>query len=291
MNDFGRIVSIIVFSIIVTFGIPLGIGLLPKLFSFISYCKEGKKFRRMYEDKPLESLIEIPFDSEIGEDGYPKEKTSEDWGSKYTVWTEYEYSSEYHKTKGCHGCFVPKNVCKIGYFDKPCVDCTPELPDLRWYEDYLKIKSIIIEHRIRSPFVPAEKLRKSKVFSYLKTVLSTIIWSLLILFSTSYVSYLIFKNESLSLYYEILIGLFVIAVVPLGIICIEQLLWKLNELRIDKRGSRNFYDSPTLYDRIISSLHDSIPDFLIDWSYGINWGALCFFIAVGAILFIWIHLS
>ena len=291
MNDFWEIFSLIFFASIVGIGIPFGLCLLPKLFSYISYCKEGKTYRTMYEDKPLESLIEIPTDSEIGIDGYPKEKGSKGWGDKYTVYVEYEYSSEYHQVKGCHGCFVPKHVCSVSRLDKPCPDCSTELPNLQWYKDYLRIKNIIIEHRIRSPFVPAEKLRKSKVIPYLKTILSTIIWSLLILFPTAYVSNLILKNESLSSYFEILIVLFVIAVVPLGIICIEKVLWKLNELRINKRGSRDFYGSPTLYDRIISSLHDSIPDFLVDWSYDINWGALCFFIVVGAILFVWIHLG
>lgn len=90
--------------------------------------------------KPAINLIDVPKDSTIGVDHFPKEKRVKyEWGNKYTFFVSKNY--KYHKSScNCVKYCTPMNAYEIkqdGY--APCSKCKPILPDMEWVDKYFEI--------------------------------------------------------------------------------------------------------------------------------------------------------
>lgn len=93
-----------------------------------------------YANKPPESFVTIPADTEIGKDGLPRQKGAvTNWGAKYTVY-KAPSGKRYHRAS-CGRGTQPVHV----YFVRglaSCGLCNPHIPDLTWYTEYRRIKSL-----------------------------------------------------------------------------------------------------------------------------------------------------
>lgn len=97
---------------------------------------------RTFSGKPAEEFANIPSDTCIGVDGLPREHGAPkgSWGKKYTVYRSAS-GHTYHKTSGCAGADTPLHVLHVGSLI-PCKRCKPSLPDMQWFEDYKRIKTL-----------------------------------------------------------------------------------------------------------------------------------------------------
>ena len=101
-----------------------------------------------YGGKTIEDIVNMPEDSEIGEDNLPRVKGSESaWGDKYTFYINYEGTRYhcYHCRHACH--FYAQNAYNLRK-NEPCGVCKPQLPDTQWVDEYKKIKAIRQKYHI-----------------------------------------------------------------------------------------------------------------------------------------------
>ena len=110
------------------------------------FLKEQAEYKQLYEGKMPEELAGMPQGVAIGEDGLPKESTSTEWGDSFTFYVSYK-GSAYHKRKGCSGACFKVHACQIGGM-RPCQRCFPTAPDLSWYFEYMRIKTIKEKYEI-----------------------------------------------------------------------------------------------------------------------------------------------
>lgn len=113
-------------------------------------AEEERKFQeeknlmiKTYAGKPISDFVNIPNDSEIGEDNLPREKGSQKyWGDKYTFFVSLS-GNKYHKSSCRYASFAnPINAYKLSEYRSPCSFCNPRIPDMEWVDEYLKIKRI-----------------------------------------------------------------------------------------------------------------------------------------------------
>lgn len=104
------------------------------------YSALKEQYQKSAKDAEQLMVLLVPSDTEIGRDGLPKEKGAVRWGEKYTVYASHTGSC-YHRqscstlsTTPIHSCLVKK------YNLRPCGKCLPQLPDLKWFAEYLDIK-------------------------------------------------------------------------------------------------------------------------------------------------------
>lgn len=108
------------------------------------FLKEKTIMTQRYGGRPISDFVEIPPDSEIGSDDLPRSKhATKFWGLIYTFYVsstgKYHYSNcSYAKRKTPMNAYVLKNHSCFS----PCEHCKPELPDMNWVDEYLKIKTI-----------------------------------------------------------------------------------------------------------------------------------------------------
>ena len=108
------------------------------------FLEEKRIMTQQYGGRPISDFVEIPPDSEIGEDNLPRMKAATQfWGIKYTFYMsstgKYHYSNcAYAKHKMPINAYVIK---KRSYFS-PCYHCKPDLPNMDWVDEYLRIKAI-----------------------------------------------------------------------------------------------------------------------------------------------------
>ena len=107
-----------------------------------------KTYTKLYD---LKSGFKIPASYEIGKDHLPKEKNiSSGWGHSFTVYTSYR-GRKLHSKLGCCSAWYKSNICEHRYcYSNPnfmCKICTKDfvLPDLSWYDKYLKITELKYE--------------------------------------------------------------------------------------------------------------------------------------------------
>lgn len=108
------------------------------------FLKEKTIMTQQYGGRPISDFVEIPPDSEIDEDNLPRSKhATKFWGIMYTFYVsstgKYHYSNcPYAKRKMPINAYVLKNHSCF----TPCQHCNPDLPDMGWVDEYLKIKTI-----------------------------------------------------------------------------------------------------------------------------------------------------
>jgi len=101
----------------------------------------------MYGGKDISGQVNMPNDTEIGDDGLPREKNSKQyWGDKYTFYTS-RTGMYFHKTKGCNRHATIATHAYRTYELIPCRKCDPVIPDLSWYQDYIDIIQIKDQHK------------------------------------------------------------------------------------------------------------------------------------------------
>lgn len=111
-----------------------------------AYKNKKELFRKLSADVSNEQLAGIPFDTEIGLDGWPKEKGSTTgWGDKYTAYFSFS-AKTYHKAS-CH--YTDRRTMKaVNIFDNkslegkmPCKICNPVV-ERKWWDDYLLLQQL-----------------------------------------------------------------------------------------------------------------------------------------------------
>lgn len=104
------------------------------------YDRLRKELFDKYANKSPESFVDMPADTEIGKDGLPRQKgATVNWGPKYTVF-KAPSGKRYHRAS-CGRGTQPIHV----YFVRgltACGICNPHIPDLAWYTEYRRIKSL-----------------------------------------------------------------------------------------------------------------------------------------------------
>ncbi len=135
--------------------ILIGIFVLPTMIGVISNLKDKIKrkkglkikqesFYAAYSGKTIREIVNIPFDTEIGDDGYPKIKGIKSWGKRYTVYVSHN-GNRYH-SKECKWGTAPINIANILQKELlPCSVCKPKIEDLHWYKKYLEFKQVMKE--------------------------------------------------------------------------------------------------------------------------------------------------
>lgn len=107
--------------------------------------QERIKYAELYDGIPTEDLVKIPNGVCIGDDGLPREISSNDhWGKIFTVYTTAA-GRAFHGIKGCSGATYPINVCDT-HGRQPCKRCNPQIPDTEWYREYKRIESIKVKY-------------------------------------------------------------------------------------------------------------------------------------------------
>lgn len=130
------------------------------------FIKERNKYFSLYAGKSLLEACNAPVGCYISDDGLPASRTGliDKWGSKYTFYVSR--SRKYHKASCMHGkngeainAFTLREDLKsrVYYQKSPCGLCKPVLPDLSWYDEYLRIKAIVINYRIDCPVSSSEE--------------------------------------------------------------------------------------------------------------------------------------
>lgn len=113
------------------------------------FLEEKLLMTEKYGGKPISYFVSMPDNSEIGTDNLPKEKGNHQyWGEQYTVFVTYN-GNKYHKRSCRHATYAhPKNIYTVKRFYSPCALCNPTLPDLKWVDEYFKIKKIKEKYEI-----------------------------------------------------------------------------------------------------------------------------------------------
>ena len=117
------------------------------------FLKEKRIMTQQYGGRPISDFVEIPSDSEIGEDNLPRIKnTTQFWGIKYTFYLsstgKYHYSNcAYAKHKTPVNAYTIKRYRSLS----SCCHCKPNLPNMDWVDEYLRIKAIKERYHIDTP--------------------------------------------------------------------------------------------------------------------------------------------
>ena len=124
------------------------------------FIKEKNEYSALYAGKSLLEACNAPDGCYISEDGLPASRSGliDRWGSEYTFYVSR--SRKYHEASCRYGvngeavnAFTLREDLKtrIYYRKSPCGLCKPVLPDLSWYDEYLRIKAIVIKYQIDYP--------------------------------------------------------------------------------------------------------------------------------------------
>lgn len=144
---------------IIFLGAPGGIVLLYGFYAFIKvivetaaadrkkrqaekakFEAEKKIFSAAYEGKSPEVLSGMPKDEYLDRANLPCSKGDGQWGTKYTRYISRN-GTKYHML-GCKYAHIPVHAITVKRRGlEPCKTCKSYLPDMKWYEDYLVIKS------------------------------------------------------------------------------------------------------------------------------------------------------
>lgn len=107
-----------------------------KLEAQVANLKKRCDRRAYYESHSLRDLSGMPDDTEIGADGWPKEKNREGWGPKYTRYV-YSANSEKYHSADCQYAVKPVHVFDTSLPQRRCFYCHPDvLPDRTWFDRY-----------------------------------------------------------------------------------------------------------------------------------------------------------
>lgn len=114
------------------------------------YNAQRAEYLRLYGGKTRRELAEIagiPQWVEIGNDGLPKDKFSQDWGPSFTFYVSKSGYS-FHDHKHCHpAASIPINAAQLEW-RSPCKNCSPRVPELVWYREYLRILGLMKVYKI-----------------------------------------------------------------------------------------------------------------------------------------------
>lgn len=105
-----------------------------------------QRYRTLYGGTSAEALSGMPDDTEIGPDNLPKVKGADGWGEKYTVYCTPN-GLAYHRKTCRFGASIKVHAYQVGN-KYPCQMCKPEIPDQKWFDEYLKIKSLKDKYHI-----------------------------------------------------------------------------------------------------------------------------------------------
>lgn len=138
----------IVFFAIIVFGGIITIPVFINIHKNNAYRKRKKYYTDLYGGKSIRELVDIPPEVEIGSDGLPCETSyAGAWGSKYTFYTS-KSGQCFHAKYGCCGATVLIHAYHCKQNKVACTRCNPHLPDMTWYEEYLKIQQIMKSYGI-----------------------------------------------------------------------------------------------------------------------------------------------
>ena len=112
----------------------------------IEWQNERAKYQQIYGGKTLESFVQIPPSSYIGNDGLPACKGTKKWGDKYTFYKS-ETGTKFHGKYGCSGARIPLNIAFVGLY-QPCKICKPQPDKIEWFLEYKKIEKIKKDFKI-----------------------------------------------------------------------------------------------------------------------------------------------
>lgn len=114
------------------------------------WLAEKAEYTKQFGGKPLLELAGAPSGCFVADDGLPAAPGTERWGYGYTFYVTYSgkafHNSSCRYGQGC----IPENAYNLSrWSDKhPCCYCRPKLPDLSWYQEYLRIKAIKEKYQI-----------------------------------------------------------------------------------------------------------------------------------------------
>jgi len=111
-----------------------------------AYEEQREKYVRMYGGVPAEQSAGAPTWVEIGPDGLPKVRGALDWGDWLTYYVT-AHGKHVHKRRNCCGASIPIHALTARRA-APCSKCWKRPPDLRWYQEYLRIKEIKEKYNI-----------------------------------------------------------------------------------------------------------------------------------------------
>lgn len=124
-------------------------------YFLIEFIKKRRQFRRektvyekLYKERNPIDLVNKPRFTIIGADGLPRQTPSRDgWGELYTVYVT-EHGKAYHQRRGC--CYATRqmHIYHASQSRRPCKVCCRNVPDLTWYDEYLRIKQIKTKYKI-----------------------------------------------------------------------------------------------------------------------------------------------
>lgn len=138
------------------FGVPLAAGCVTSLISSAvkkakemkTFTKDKAAYEKLYKERNPIDLVNKPRFTIIGADGLPRQTPSKvGWGELYTVYVT-EHGQAYHQRCGC--CYATRqmHIYHASKSRRPCKICCRNAPDLTWYEEYLRIRSIKKKYKI-----------------------------------------------------------------------------------------------------------------------------------------------
>ena len=104
------------------------------------FLEEKKRYTDLYAGKDIATLVSIPANTSIGNDGLPKDSNTTGWGMNHTVYIASSSSGKYHR----HNCQHAGKAIHAYYAQRmePCKICKPKIPNYSWYKEYLEIVQI-----------------------------------------------------------------------------------------------------------------------------------------------------
>lgn len=151
---FATITEISIFPVLFYFiGIYAIVIIAFTLFFVLREYKQKLKYSALYEHKPPESLVNMPDDTFIGNDGLPSTKPYKHakWG-KYTVYMKnyYDDNTKAHIKYGCRGATIEKNIFEVKDVCQICgknSEFAHGIPE--WYTEYKNIRDIKEKYNIQ----------------------------------------------------------------------------------------------------------------------------------------------
>lgn len=114
------------------------------------WLAEKAEYTNQYGGKPMLELACAPKNCFVADDGLPAASGTERWGTGYTFYVTYSGQAFHERAcRFARGANPTNAYTLFRWSDKhPCGYCRPKLPDLSWYEEYLRIKAIKKKYQI-----------------------------------------------------------------------------------------------------------------------------------------------
>ena len=109
--------------------------------------EEKQYYTELYGGRDIFDMVKMPSSAFIDTDGYPHETIKND--DIFVVYVSPKQPRVFHRYKSCGRNLIKKNYIDISFKHlQPCKRCKPPIPDITWYDEYCKIKSIKDKYKI-----------------------------------------------------------------------------------------------------------------------------------------------